>query len=685
MAALAVSLVLYLAERGAECVVILHYFLSDQLLWAGWTLALLLPGCFIQVLSFLWYRSDGHSQCLTLSLVHFLQLGILKRHVDCFRSTSQCQGDNAELEKSLMKEGDLCVLRLLEALVQALPHSLLQVYIYLTLEHTDAYAVTSALASLLSLSWALVSYSRFLCLVKPGHLSMPWASLLCHLLWRMGMVGTRVMALAVFSRVYQFWVFAVAGAHWLVMSFWLVAQQTDVISNPCRWRLFNVFMGAVYVFCFINIKDGRSRYRVSIYYAIMLVENCVLLLLATDFLQEALGSIVKLTVTVMSGFFIGCAALIVFYTLLHPKSTEISQSFSKMAHVSRRARETSDEPALSSSVYWNSASVRETGKAFGNKELQKVHMAAENQESEAKNKELAIWMEFPNDHHHWMFLKLAMKTGNMSKISAAFLGMFAATECQPSLLHVDGKLQPPTFGTLECLGKMQTEKYVGSEGSPQEQSDYVTLENIRNEDMPETRAANGIPCEGGVGVADGGLVFGAQEEVDAASSPSSRSGVRDSATLYFSANMEGIAHTTKDSEPVPHLPDPGLKLHTDIKGDCGQGTAQKEELPVICVSPILSLAANSNFQRSIVLDVDSLGDESVLSEDDSETMENLLGKGGFHLLTTRGLPPSVRGRLIQEEKPCFTSTPKAQSTGLDIVLHADSKARRKLAQLTEKP
>lgn len=69
----------------------------------------------------------------------------------------------------------------------------------------------SAGLSLLSLAWALVSYSHFTCLLKPGHLSPPAAALLCLLLWRTGMLGTRVLALVLFARLYSFWVFAVAG------------------------------------------------------------------------------------------------------------------------------------------------------------------------------------------------------------------------------------------------------------------------------------------------------------------------------------------------------------------------------------------------------------------------------------------------------------------------------------------
>jgi hypothetical protein len=69
----------------------------------------------------------------------------------------------------------------------------------------------SALLSWSSLSWALVSYNRFLGIMKPGHHTMLWAALLCQQLWRMGMLGARVLSLVLFCRVYRVWVLVVGG------------------------------------------------------------------------------------------------------------------------------------------------------------------------------------------------------------------------------------------------------------------------------------------------------------------------------------------------------------------------------------------------------------------------------------------------------------------------------------------
>ncbi|XP_075454716.1 XK-related protein 5 [Ascaphus truei] len=687
------SLLLLLAERGAQLAVVLHYFLTGQYLWAGWTLGLLLPGCLAQALSFVWFRRDGHPECFTLTLLHVLQLGILKRHVDCIRAALKGRGEEERGETELlMQHGDLSLLRLLEVLLQALPHLLLQSYIYLTLGQTDIYPVLSALLSLLSLSWALVLYSSFLCLLKPGHLSMPWAALLCQLLWRMGMIGTRVMALVVFARVYHFWVFAVGGAHWLVMCFWLVAQQTDVISRPCHWRWFNVLVGAVYVFCFINVRDGPSRYRVAIFYAVMLLENSILLLLATDFLQEAMWSNIKLSVAVMSGFLIGCAALIVYYTLLHPKSTEISQSFRKMAHVARVGKEKAEESAFSSGR-WHGVQGREADGTFGIEDL-KPKVQTGNGEMVA-DEELVTWMDtHEKSRRPWLLLKLAMKTGNLSKINAAFgdggfgnILLPGGLEDAQNSRHLlgkkypmcadNGKLEPVNpVGILESerwlMEKMQVEEHQDYEGSPHDSSTYVTFGNSPDRDK---LGVNG-------GIAHGNI----DEELNAAGSSSNRAEMPENATLYFSANTEGVVPSVRETKTVL-VHGTGVKspLGSSIKEITEQVQVKTEAFPAISVSPILGFAKNGNFQRSVAPDVGSLCNESSLSNNDSEIMESedALGEKCHHLLTAGVLAPSNKGRLGLEEKPCFTSTPKPHPPSLELGLR-ESKARKKLAQLTEK-
>ena len=59
-----------------------------------------------------------------------------------------------------------------------------------------------------------------------------------------------------------------AGTHWVLMSFWLVALQSDIVAQPCRWRLFNILLGAVYIFCYVNVQPGPSKHRMAVFYVV---------------------------------------------------------------------------------------------------------------------------------------------------------------------------------------------------------------------------------------------------------------------------------------------------------------------------------------------------------------------------------------------------------------------------------
>nr|XP_008527865.1 PREDICTED: XK-related protein 5-like [Equus przewalskii] len=60
------------------CTMVSH-FTPGQLLWAWLALAVLLPGCLVQGLSFLWFQADEHQGHCLLVLLHGLQLHVWKR------------------------------------------------------------------------------------------------------------------------------------------------------------------------------------------------------------------------------------------------------------------------------------------------------------------------------------------------------------------------------------------------------------------------------------------------------------------------------------------------------------------------------------------------------------------------------------------------------------------------------
>ncbi|XP_065690656.2 XK-related protein 5 isoform X2 [Patagioenas fasciata] len=624
----ALCLALLAAERGAGLCTIIHYLVRGQLDWFGLTVACIIPGYAAQLLSFLWFRTDGHQRSCWLLVLHLLQLGLWKRYWDVFWAAAKA-GDGVGAGAVLMALGDVCVLRLLEALLRTLPHLLLQAYGVLTVHTATVIPGVSAGMSLLSFAWALVSYSCFTCLMKPGHLCPPATAILCLLLWRTGMLATRVLALVLFARLYSLWVFAVAGAHWLLMSFWLVAQQTDIVAQPWRWRLFNCLLGAVYIFCYINVRPGPSKYRMAVFYTIMLVENTILLLLATRFLQTELRSSLCVTGAVMTGSVVGAAALVVYYILLHPKSSEIWKSF--LDTTCSAAAAGGGEAAGHGSKLGQNLGISGDGESS----------AGGGTTADPKNGHSSSLPQFRGfvedswtNHHHWLLVKLALKTGDISTINAAF-GDGGVGEVypggwvmgKPTCIEPGATLSLPTreMGPWGVESGVTDEKSpVTGDGEGSKPGAARTVGQDRAGQEPGFHPAVSFPRS-----------FSLDEPEDS--------------SVYFSAKSIASPNTGTEKSTCVALVERDNEAQAP-PGCLGVGQCDSP-LGITSISPILGTCTHKHSLSSSSLGTPKEGLEPVGSEG--------APVGWHHPWDTH--PCGTRGTVVRSKlrPPCFTSTPKA--------------------------
>ncbi|XP_062324344.1 XK-related protein 5a [Osmerus eperlanus] len=574
------SALVIVAERSALMYCIGFYLWNEDMQWAGLTLGLLLPGTAAQLLSLKWYHDDGDERTCFLSVMHILHLGIFKRLWDCMLSVWYMQGSAGELGAAVMQQADVSALRLLEALLLTLPQTLLQMYILVATDvgFMSPVAMCCGLC-LLSLSWAVVLYSRACCLIRPGHLAMPPAALLCQLLWRGGMLGARVASLMFFARVFNWWVLGVAGFHWLTASFWLVSQQPDICTGPWCWRLFNSALGLVHIFLFLNVKDGPSRFRMAGFYVVMLLENATLLLAASDFLSEASWDSLTLPTAVLCSFLLGTTSLVLYYRFLHPKSTEISQGLDH-SHMGSTCLER-DESSLS----------------LGDKSLPAASL--HNHGSFSLSGVAGSLVEHPgscgarpNDscpcyHHHWLLIRLALKTGDVGKINRVYGAggvdaMLDIEEYNPELKSKDGGATTVAGGscdgvsTSESMGKglapisdckeeFQSISEPTSNEAQEEEDDSLEMESPLESPVSDFKRSS----------PEGKSVFGDSPEPYFCPTESS-------STLYFSADPQSPSSASNprlDREPgglgehsssglnsVPSDP----ALHRNVRGLMGR-------------------------------------------------------------------------------------------------------------------
>ncbi|TKS69942.1 XK-related protein 5 [Collichthys lucidus] len=271
---------------------------------AGFTALFLLPGWGPQWLSYLWYLSDGRIRRKSLTWTHILHLGIFKRLWECLSLPDE------DVYGEIMQQADASALRLFEALVVTLPQTLLQTYVLICTDiGIKSPASVCFVVCLLSLAWALVLYARACSLIRPGHLQMTPAAILCRLLWRVSMLGSRFAVLMLFTRIFKQWILGVIGVHWLGATFWMVSQQTDIIRSTSRWRIFNLVLGAIHIFLFLNVKYGQSRCRMAGFYLAMFLENAFLLLASSWLFTMVSWDTVGIPAAVFCSFLIGGGTL----------------------------------------------------------------------------------------------------------------------------------------------------------------------------------------------------------------------------------------------------------------------------------------------------------------------------------------------------------------------------------------
>ena len=170
----------------------------------------------------------------------------------------------------------------------------------------------------------MVSYSHALRLCHKRH-GFSFCGFTFQVLYRLCMISSRIAALKLFTTEFGWYVIVVVFIHWIGMIVWLTWEGSEFCSHTNRLcklsleRLFAVVIGIVYVFCFINIKEGTTRLRVMIYYLTFFVENS--LLVALWYAKRTQVGILEIGSIVVTGggFLFGILSMLAYYKFFHPK------------------------------------------------------------------------------------------------------------------------------------------------------------------------------------------------------------------------------------------------------------------------------------------------------------------------------------------------------------------------------
>ncbi|XP_061571529.1 XK-related protein 6 [Cololabis saira] len=358
------ALLVFFWDVGTDLCLALDYYRRRDFLWFGLTLFfVLVPSVLVQILSFRWFVQDytggglGEVEGLTKrgavalgclypgrdrlqlasiwlwqAVIHVLQLGQVWRYIRTLylgvMSRRQKDHQRRWYWAMMFEYADVNMLRLLETFLESAPQLVLQLCIMIQENRAETLQCISSLASLLSLAWVLASYHKLLRDSRDDQRSMSYRGALLHLLWRLFTISSRVLSLALFASLFHIYFGIFVVVHWCAMAFWVVHGGTDFCMSKWEEVLFNMVVGIVYIFCWFNVKEGQTRYRMVVYYIVVLAENTILTGLWYAYRDPVLTD--SYAVPALCGVYLtfagGVLVMLLYYGFLHPATAHLQPS-----------------------------------------------------------------------------------------------------------------------------------------------------------------------------------------------------------------------------------------------------------------------------------------------------------------------------------------------------------------------
>ncbi|XP_069587458.1 XK-related protein 4 [Ranitomeya imitator] len=280
-------------------------------------------------------RSASCSFCIWLlqSFIHILQLGQLWRyfHTIYLGIRSRRSGENDRWRfywKMVYEYADVSMLHLLATFLESAPQLVLQLCIVVQTRRLQAIQGLTAAASLVSLAWALASYQKALRDSRDDKKPISYMAVIIQFCWHFFTIAARVITFALFASVFQLYFGIFIVLHWCIMTFWIVHCETEFCITKWEEIVFDMVVGIIYIFSWFNVKEGRTRCRLFIYYFVILLENTALSTLWYIYkVPQILDAFaIPALCVVFSSFLTGIVFMLMYYAFFHPNGPRFGQS-----------------------------------------------------------------------------------------------------------------------------------------------------------------------------------------------------------------------------------------------------------------------------------------------------------------------------------------------------------------------
>ncbi|XP_069477159.1 XK-related protein 4 [Ambystoma mexicanum] len=280
-------------------------------------------------------RSSSCAFCIWLlqSLIHILQLGQLWRYFHTIylgiRSRRSGESDRWRFYWKMVYEyADVSMLHLLATFLESAPQLVLQLCIVVQTHGIQPLQGLTAAASLVSLAWALASYQKALRDSRDDKKPISYMAVIIQFCWHFFTIAARVITFALFASVFQLYFGVFIVLHWCIMTFCIVHCETEFCITKWEEIVFDMVVGIIYIFSWFNVKEGRTRCRLFIYYLVILLENTALSALWYLYKNPQIADAFAISAlcVVFSSFLTGIVFMLMYYAFFHPNGPRFGQS-----------------------------------------------------------------------------------------------------------------------------------------------------------------------------------------------------------------------------------------------------------------------------------------------------------------------------------------------------------------------
>lgn len=183
-----------------------------------------------------------------------------------------------------------------------------------------------AVGSALVIAFSVTMYHRCLRSFLPDKKQQNVASSLVYFLGKLTHISARVAALALFASVLPCFIFAHFFCSWMLLLFCAWRSRTDFMESREGEWLFRATVGLVWYFDWLNVAEGRTRFRSLLYHGFMLADISLLCAVwcwrmtgaHSERPQLPQGRAVITAVAVAATYILGLLLKVVYYKCFHP-------------------------------------------------------------------------------------------------------------------------------------------------------------------------------------------------------------------------------------------------------------------------------------------------------------------------------------------------------------------------------